>query len=224
MKKLFLLLCLLSIFTLCACAFNGPGNQGPAGSARLLGELDGSAYTNNVIGFSATVPEGWNVTGVVQMSRLFGGSAESLDEATSLGPESSMYIFYCSKYDLSYSGYNPGVGIEVSNQSAKKALLTGEQALSDYIEQSRESLKQQYKDTNASISYETGVKVAGNDYSVIHVNANYNGAQIMQDMYILGVNGYVMMITETYSNEDDKAAAHTFLESLKITEQDNGTS
>lgn len=216
MKKLLLLLCLLPVFMLCACGMNGSGSPGPAGSARLLGELNESAYTNNAIGFSAAVPEGWSVAGVVQLSRLSGGSVDYMNAATGLEPDSKMIIFFCSKYGLNYSGYNPGIGIEVSNQPSMMPLLTDEQALNDYIEQNREGLEQQYGDTEAKLTYETGVQIGGNEYSVIHISANYSGTQIMQDMYILGVNGYVMMITGTYSDEADKPAVKAFLESLTI--------
>ncbi len=217
MKKLLLLLSILLVVTLCACGFGGIGNTGP----RLLGELDGDAYTNDVIGFSVTVPEGWNVAGVVQISRLFGGSADELNAASSLEPNSKMIIFYCMKYDLNYSDYNPGIGIEVSNQPSMMPLLTSEQALSDYVEQNRASLEQQYEDNEAELSYETGVKKGGNEYSVIHISADYNGMQLKQDMYITGVNGYVMMITQTYLDEADKSAADAFLESLTIKQLQN---
>lgn len=221
MKKPLLLLCVLFVFMLCACGTNSAqssdGNSQPTqSSARLVGDIDGNTYINKVIGFSAAVPEGWNVASLQQMSRLFDVSVDYLNGAAGLEPDSQMFIFYCSKYSLVYNGPNPGIGVQVSNQSSMTPLLSSEQALNDYLEQNRSGIEQQFGDAEAKLSCDTGVQMGANKYSVIHISANYNGAQIMQDIYFLGVKGYVLMITETYSDISDKPAADSFLESLSV--------
>lgn len=220
MKKLLLLLCLLFIFTLCACATNNAQNTSenpaPAQSAsRLVGEVKGNTYINNVIGFSATIPEGWSVPNFDQMSRMFGVSVNYLNNTTGLEPDSQAFIFFCSKYPYGTAGSNPGIGIQVSNQSSMMSLLSDEKALNEYIEQNRSSLEQQFGDKEAELSCETGVQKGSNKYSVIHISANFNGARLFQDMFLLGINDYAVMITKTYSDESDKPAADSFLESLK---------
>lgn len=216
MKKLLVLLCASLMLILSACGANSDPSQTQKDPEWLLGETEGSSYVNKVVGFSASIPEGWSVASMRQISSLSAVPEDYLSRATSLEPDSQLFIFFCTKYAYGYVGQNPCIGITVSNQDALKPLLTDQKALDNYVEQNRASIEQQYKDTEATLSSEMGVQIGGYEYSVIHISANYNDTLLKQEMYILGVNDYILMITETYTDEADKAAADTFLETLKI--------
>lgn len=181
----------------------------------LLGKVSGNLYVNEALGFSATIPEGWEAADEQAMSDLSGFSADYLKKATGLEANSQMYIFYCSKHGAYYSGLNANINIAVSNQPIIMLLLNSEDGLNTFLEQYRPLVEKLYDTDSIDVSGESGVKVGTREYVTIHIRGNINGTNIAQDQYFIGVKNYVIVLTFTYFDDTEKAVCDSFLERIK---------
>lgn len=196
-----------------------PSDEGPQPTATdeeagLLGTVDGSTYINNAFGFSAAIPDGWQVATEEELSALFGVSSELMKETTGLEPGSESYIFYCSEYGASYQGISANINIVASNKQDTMALLMSESAFDDFIDVYKPMLEQLYGNP-VEIRGETGVEMGGTAYSVIHISSEFAGTPIIQDQYFIARDDCALTITTTYIDESYRPVAEGFIKSIQ---------
>jgi hypothetical protein len=183
-------------------------------SAGLLGEVQGDTYVNEALGFTAKIPEGWQVATQEEMDALYGISTEYTEETTGLKANSQAYIFYCSKYGIGNEAINPNVNITLSNQSDMLSVVESEDAFYAFLEAYRPIISNLYGGSDVELTGDIAVTINGKEYSVIHISGEMNGTHLWQDQYFTGTGDYAIIITETYYNEQDGITTDALISSV----------
>jgi hypothetical protein len=183
-------------------------------SGGLLGEVQGNMYVNKALGFSAAIPEGWEVATKQEMDALYGISTEYFEKTTELESGSQTYIFYCSKYGADDTGLNPNINVGISNQAETMAVIESEETFNIFLDQYKPMIESMYG-SEVDLKGERGLMINDKEYSVIHVSGDLNGTHLWQDQYFAGAGGYALIITVTYFDEQDSAVGGTFLNGMQ---------
>lgn len=183
--------------------------------AALLGEVSGSQYINKAVGLSAAIPEGWEAATQQQISVLYGYSSDYLEEKTGLGEGTNMPVFYCTEHGADYTGQNPNISIGISKETEMMALLEGEDALDAFLDYYRPLISELYGGAEVDVTGEAGFAIGGGEYSVLHIEGEFDGSQVYQDQYFRAADDYVLIITGTYYDKQYRAVVESFMDSIQ---------
>jgi len=183
MKKCSVISLVLVLALLAGCGGGSSGKYAP-------GTLDGNTYTNEYIGYSYTLPDGWSFATQEELDEMMDAGGDLLNEDQKAGAE---YAKIATIYDMmaqSPSGYN----IIVMLDNLKLYVGGTGTSPEDYID----NLVTQLEAVN-SMSYECGdvtqVSAFGRDWYVLP--ANLSGTVIVQTYNICRIDDYMAAVIVT---------------------------
>jgi len=184
MKKCSVISLVLVLALLAGCG--GGGSSGKYAP----GTLNGDTYTNEYIGYSFTLPDGWSFATQEELDEMMDAGGDLLNEDQKAGAE---YAKIATIYDMmaqSPAGYN----IMVMLDNLKLYVGGTGTSVEDYIE----SLVTQLEAVN-SMSYTCGevtqVSAFGRDWSVLP--AELTGTGIYQTYNICRIDDYMVAVIVT---------------------------
>ncbi|MEM6805514.1 MAG: hypothetical protein AAF696_29225 [Bacteroidota bacterium] len=162
------------------------------------GNVSENIYTNEEIGWTIEIPEGWQVMSRDQLDKNLEQGSEAVEEA--LGAE----IDYSQlKYLISFQK-NP---FNIFQSSAEKFELTYENEWEENNEKLKEILYETYAqqgipaDTSSS-----SMKIDDLEFKVFHIKISGADGELLltQEVYSRYINGYDFSVNINYNNQEDK--------------------
>lgn len=189
------------------------------------GSVDGLTYTNSVVGFSITVPEGWEVKGsedtydyLVNVT----GMAEDVESLKStLSSQGVNYLFYGLDSELTDLGGSDNVLAQ-----SMLASLFGDMDIETVISSLSAMIQQQYTSMGATATIGEAVKSKAGDQDIYQVTAtatmnkdaqgNDINLVVRQEYVIFVRNGVLVYMAISTSQEDSAALAKEFIDSMSF--------
>lgn len=179
----------------------------------MLGVVDGSAYTNDDLGFSVTLPEGWVFATDDEITALYDLTPEKINEALTSETFQQIPLLYSSQYALS-SGTAPNANVNI--------LLTSTPASSipydEYFPAAEQMFKQLYEafGWEAEVSGDPECSLNGMDCIKMSVDIDCGESKMYQEQFNFSGEKYGIVLTITYFGDEDKAVLDSLLESMEF--------
>lgn len=210
MKRIALLLAVLLVFTMAACT---PEPQ------LTLGTYDGNSYSNEFFGLSFDVPESYTILSRSELNEAMGLMADFLSEETDmseqaikLAEEKTVFYSVAMAHPLDYTdGFNSNIVIQGENLSFLGKVIIADGR--EYLIHTKAQLEQ------AGIGYEfeeiETVQIGGTKHHKLPASIDY-GFMVYQDMYATIINGHALTFIISYSDDAQKAAMMSIMDSVKF--------
>jgi hypothetical protein len=182
-----------------------------------FGEIKNSVYQNNYFKMSATIPKGWSVQTQKSQKEILdrGGKMAAGDDknlkamikATEL---QIVNLFAAFKHPQgSPVDYNPSIMSIAEKVSHLPGITRGK----DYHFHTKRVLQS----TQMQVSFPKEVytkQIDGIDFDVMIVNMTSVGQTIKQKQYVSIIKGYALIISITYTTDEDEAELDKALQSI----------
>lgn len=184
------------------------------------GSVKDGLYINEFFGCSLNIPAGWAVQTREEMEQLqnlgkdmIAGKDKKLKRKLKTSEIRSANLITAFKYKLGTTvEFNPNISIVAENIKFSPGIKSG----ADYLNHSRELLKQsQFKYDSISARFDQ-VEFSGKVFSRMFTSVNYMGIPIKQEYYSTIVNGFSFNIVISYSNNEQREELLGMLETLKF--------
>jgi|AGTN01.1.fsa_nt_gi hypothetical protein len=187
--------------------------ESPDSGTGLAGVVSGGQYTNNALGFSVTIPEGWVFATDEQIESLYGQAQDLLGNTTELPENTQLFLMLCSQYQLPAQDYNPNINVMVSSMYAGFS-----KAMYDVLLPQMQSLyTQTYSQIGAKSVEVTGASSAvinDQDYMFFLIVSDFDTFKMYQEQYLIPSGGNVLSFTLTYYDLEDKAVMDAFMQNI----------
>lgn len=200
MKKCSVISLVLVLALLAGCG----GGGGSSSGKYVPGTLDGDTYTNEYIGYSYTLPEGWSFASQEDLDEMMDAGGELLNEGQKAGAE---YAKIATIYDMMAQSPE-GCNIIVMLDNLKLYVGGTGTSVEDYIDNLVTQLE-----AVSSMSYTYGevsqVNVFGHDWSVLPTELT--GTGIVQTYNICRIDDYIaaMIVTSDKAEPINEIAGMT---------------
>lgn len=172
-------------------------NEQPAQEQKVefsMGEWNNNVYTNDFLGLTFNLPEGWTYSSDEQIAEMMNLGAEFLNDDQKVAAEVAKLT---SAYYMVAN--DPNTGNSVSIISEKPAM---EFTTEYYLNQVKTQLG-----AVESMSYEIGdiskEKVAGREYDIITATTTISGIEFTQKYYVYKMDKYFVSIIATSVTGED---------------------
>lgn len=159
-----------------------------------MGEWNNNVYTNDFLGLTFNLPEGWVYSSDEQIAEMMNLGAEFLNDDQKVAAEVAKLT---SAYYMVAN--DPNTGNSVSIISEKPAM---EFTTEYYLNQVKTQLG-----AVESMSYEIGdiskEKVAGREYETLEASASISGIEVTQKYYVYKMDEYFVSIIATSVTGED---------------------
>lgn len=214
LKIITTVLIVLSIMLMAGCQKKGDKELS-------LGKIDGNKYTNEYFGFTAELPQDWNVADQETMKQMMDKGQEvvakdneKLQKKLDLAEIKLLNLFMATKNPLDFQGINPNI---LSN-AEKLSTLQGIKDGKEYLEASKKLLegnKQIPFKFDKEIYTET---ISGKDFAVLEATLESGDIKITQKYYSLIIDKYALNFICFYSDSDGLDDINNFIGSIKFSE------
>ena len=165
------------------------------------GEWDGNVYTNEYLGLRIVIPGDWSIASEADIAALMGLGEDFLSDITdSELPEDFWDMAdVASFHDMMASSLYTGASIQVIFERLTFPLtrISG----SDYIDVAAPMLEDMGFDVDTS--HEGTTRIGDNEWYLLSTELDYGVGSLFQHMYISTYEGFVRMITITYTDESE---------------------
>ncbi len=178
----------------------------------LFGETTNGVHSNQVLGLSAEIPEGWQAATLEETVSLMGNlSADKLEQGFADESIPTLMVFFCSKHDVNSTDLNANVNMTITNSEWTADTLGASAA-------SLEATYGQIDDVLGSSTTVTAledIEINGVAYNYIVVESEMGDVITYQEVLITGVKDYTLTITCTYYEQSETDEIGGFLDSLE---------
>lgn len=176
------------------------------------GKLSGEGvYNSEEVGWSAKIPEGWDVITGKEQARLMENGAKNLKDATNVEMDiSGMKQLLNLKKDM-YNGFLSNIELLPENETA---------TFEETDKQLAELMQHTYKSQGIPSSFlRSTEKIDDLEFYVHYItlyNADSTEVILNQRMYSRIINGYIFSMTVNYNNEADFKAQDEMIKTSKF--------
>lgn len=185
----------------------------PVTDTDLAGIYEGDQYINDALGFSVTIPEEWIFATAEEIETVFGQAQGAMEDVVELPDNSQLFLMLCSEQQLMTATENPNINIAISNQyvgfskSMYDLLLVQMQSLYD-------EMYTQMGAKSVSVTGEPSVIINNTDYMSFSIVSDFTTTFMYQDQYFILLGDYMLMITQTYYNTEQKDTMDAFMQDI----------
>lgn len=183
------------------------------------GRLEGESYSNDLFGFSMTLPKGWVVFGADENKQIMDAGKGLIEESANDKKKQVLeaavtrthFLVTASKYPkgAAGSGFN-ALFLCIAERIPSAIIKTG----ADYIS----AMQRTFEGTSAK--FEVGPlrtqKVGGTDFTVADVRMTTGPVITAQRYYVRITKGYALMLTYTYYDDADLKTFDELLGTVKF--------
>ena len=191
-KILALLLAVVTVFGLCACAKDVRGTIGNDEEEAQLepGSASGKTYTNRFLGIGCTLKDGWTFSTDEQIAELNGNVQKVLGDDYKKMVEKTDIVYDMGASDGNGNSFN----VNITNMGLAFNLIYSEE---DFARLSMEQTPQMmasagFDVTDTAIST---VTFAGAQHTAIAITATYNGVTVFERIVCIKKGSYMACVT-----------------------------
>lgn len=183
------------------------------------GVIEDGLYRNQYFDFSLKLPEGWHVQSEIiykkvlkKGSRVMAGDDKALKASIDDRIKNFVMLFTLSEYLLGAPvEFNPTIIALIDNVSEWPGIKKPE----DYLFHVKRTTSMGQLNYEFSGESET-VNISGQDFGMMPVILHLGKIQVKQKMYALLKDGYVLLITTAYVNEQQGAVMDELVRSIQF--------
>ncbi len=189
-----------------------------------LGETKDNVYTNEYFGLEAKLIEGWITLDRETIKSLNKASTEIMangdenkkEQLDKLSEEKTLTFLMQNKYEVGSVPFNPINSIVVE----KLSFLQGINSSEKYLAVAQENLKA-VEALKINVSDEIVTKSINDvEWSLLEANIEVgDGTTYKQELYCVLRDGYAVVVTACYIDDEEKEQAEQFIQSLKFNEK-----
>jgi len=204
------------LFLLMVLSFSCDNQGHPAGFD--YGKVENNKYTNSFFNFEMSVPTNWSVQSREQTDNLskigkdmVSGSNKKMKEVLDASEINSANLLAAFKYDLKTAvQYNPNLMIVAENLKNAPDIKTG----GDYLAHTRNFLKQSQVPHDHIDDASKKTTIGGKEFYSMSVIVNYMGLKIHQTYYATILDGFSVVTTISYIDENQKKELQNAVNSI----------
>ena len=184
------------------------------------GTVENNVYKNNYFGYSAKIPDGWDIQTAEENemlsdegSKITAGDDEHLEKELETAKSKTAILLTVFKYELgSIVTFNPSVVIMIENVRGNFHISNS----SDYLDASRKFMeKSNMPYTHIDDKYNE-INIGGEKFYQMNTTMNIDEINIYQTYYSLYINSYCFTVIISYVDESQRKESENIVRDMKF--------